>query len=187
MTRPMPQNTRSEDIALRPVRASEDAAALAAIYAEYVRGAWVSFEVEPPTPTEMQSRAEAILARGLPYLVAERVSSGAILGYVYASPYRPRAAYQSSVENSIYLDASAHRQGVGTALMDALVEACKALDLKTMVAIVGLDPSCDVSDNQSVRFHQNYGFKFVGVLENIGHKFGRWTGTAMLTLSLTDD
>lgn len=174
------------DFQIRPVAPHADSTALSAIYSGYVRETWVSFEVEPPTPTEMQSRIQAILDRNLPYLVAED-ASGTVIGYAYASPYRPRTAYQFSVENSIYLAPEAQGKGIAKALLDAVVLRCQALDIKTMIAIVGLDPDIPTDHNQSVRFHRKYGFQFVGVLDNIGQKFGRWTGTAVLLLNLQED
>jgi len=168
---------------IRPVDPDKDSQPIATIYSRYVLEAWVSFEVVPPLAEEMYTRAQSLLDRGLPYLVAED-ENGDLLGYAYASPYRPRTAYQYSVENSIYLSETAQGQGVARALMDALVERCQAQNLKTMIAIVGLNPDLPVDQNQSVRFHQKYGFSLVGVLDNIGHKFGRWTGTAVLLLDL---
>ena len=168
---------------IRTVEPDKDSQHIATIYSSYVLEAWVSFEVEPPSAEEMRKRAQSLLDRGLPYLVAED-ENGVLLGYAYASPYRPRAAYQYSVENSIYLCESAQGKGVAKALLDELVHRCQKLSLKTMIAIVGLNPDLPVDQNQSVRFHQKYGFSFVGVLENIGHKFGRWTGTAVLLLDL---
>ena len=171
---------------IRLVDPVQDSEHLATIYSRYVREAWVSFEVEPPTAEDMKTRAQTVLDRGLPYLIAED-SSGAVLGYAYASPYRARTAYQFSVENSIYLAEHAHGKGVAQGLMNALVEHCQAMKLKTMIAIVGLNPDVPVEQNQSVRFHQKFGFSFVGVLDNIGHKFGRWTGTAVLVMDLQSD
>jgi len=169
---------------LRPVDPIQDAEALSSIYGRYVREAWVSFEVIPPPPEAMQERARAILEQRLPYVVAEN-NDGGLLGYAYASPYRARAAYQYSVENSIYLAPEAQGRGVAKALMDEVVKRCKDRELKTMIAVVGLDPNVPTDQNQSVRFHLKYGFKSIGVLENIGHKFGQWTGTAVLQLDLS--
>lgn len=173
------------DFILRPIEPETDGAALAEIYAPSVLKAWVSFEVDPPSADEMTSRAQAILSRGLPYVVAQD-PSGTIVGYAYASPYRSRPAYRHSVESSIYLAASAQGTGLAHRLMESLVLDCRRQGLKTMVAIVGLNPDIAVTDNQSVRFHQKFGFRLLGVLENIGHKFGQWTGTAVLQLSLDE-
>jgi len=171
---------------LRPINLDNtDPAALAAIYEPYVLSAWVSFEVEPPSAQEMARRAQSILDLGLPYVVAQD-QTGDVVGYAYASQYRPRPAYRNSVESSIYLSERAQGQGLARALMDALIADCTAKNYKTMVAVVGLNPDLDLDDNQSVRFHQKYGFQPVGVLKNIGHKFGRWTDTALFQLPLTD-
>ena len=174
------------DFSLRPVAPDKDCEVLAAIYEPYVLEAWVSFEVVPPAPSEMKARAESILERGLPYVVAED-SSGQVVGYAYAGPYRARTAYRNSVESSIYLAASAHGKGLAKQLMESLIEACKAKKLKTLVAIVGLNPNVPLEDNQSIRFHKKFGFRFLGVLEDIGHKFGQWTGTAIFQLPLDNE
>jgi L-amino acid N-acyltransferase YncA len=173
------------DFRIRPAAPYPDSAALSAIYSRYVQQSWVSFEVESPTAEDMAIRMQVVMEQGLPYLVAED-AKGIVLGYAYALPYRPRTAYQFSVEHSIYLAPEAQGKGVAKALMDAVVAHCKALKKKTMIAIVGLNPDIPTEHNQSVRFHQKYGFKFVGVLDNIGQKFGRWTGTAVLLLDLQE-
>jgi len=95
----------------------DDAAAILAIYAPIVRETAISFEVEPPTEAEMQARIIQTL-QYLPWLVCER--HGAVVGYVYASPHRPRAAYQWSVDVTVYIHAQARRTGMGRALYTAL-------------------------------------------------------------------
>src|ERR1700738_3222449 len=92
-----------------------DIPAITRIYAHAVQHGTASFELEPPDEAEMTRRQKALLDGGFPYLVA--AGDGAVLGYAYAGPYRARPAYRFSVENSIYVAASAHRRGVGRALM----------------------------------------------------------------------
>ena len=74
-------------------------------------------------------------AKRMPHLVAER--DGRVLGYAYAGNWRPRPAYKFSVEDSIYIDKDAVGQGVGKALLPALIEQCAALGKKQMVAVIG--------------------------------------------------
>ena len=86
---------------LRDAR-DDDMGAIQAIYAHHVLHGTASFEEEPPPLAEMQRRRADVLARGLPYLVAE--IDGRVAGYSYATPYRARSAYRFSIENSVYVD-----------------------------------------------------------------------------------
>jgi len=161
------------------VRGSVDAdvASIAAIYAHHVLHGTASFEAEAPSAAEMGQRRADILARGLPYLVAER--DGAILGYAYAGPYRPRAAYRHTVEDSIYLRADAIGQGIGRRLLHELVVRCEALGLRQMIAVVG-----DSASVASIRLHESLGFRILGVLRSVGHKHGRWLDSVLLQRAL---
>ena len=169
---------------LRPVNPARDADALAAIYAPFVLKTFISFEEVPPTPAEMQARAEAVLDKGLPYLVAEDARTGRIIGFAYASPYRPRSAYRFSVESSIYVHPDAQGLGLGRRLMDVVTDRCRELGMKTMLAVASLDPDIAIEDNPSVRFHRGYGFEQVGFFTDIGRKFGKWAPTALFQLAL---
>src|SRR5579885_2960052 len=107
---------------IRPA-APSDIAAITAIYAHSVRTGTASFELEPPRETEMARRMQALIDGGYPYIVAEL--DGAIAGYAYAGPYRPRPAYRYTVEDSIYVAPTAHRRGIGRILLDRLVTECE--------------------------------------------------------------
>lgn len=89
--------------------ADSDLAAIQAIYAHHVEHGFGSFEEVPPSLAEMAERRSGVLARGLPYLAAQ--SEGAVLGYAYASAFRPRAAYRYSLEDSIYVAPDAAGRG----------------------------------------------------------------------------
>ena len=154
------------------------------IYAHHVRTGLGSFEEVPPDLAEMRRRRDEILARGLPYLVAElddpAIPDG-IGGYAYAGAYRTRSAYRYSVEDSIYTAAEAHRRGVGRALLDELVQRCTALGYRQMIAVIG-----DSANYGSIGVHEAAGFKQVALMPAIGLKFGRWVDGVIMQRPLGD-
>jgi|SRR5436309_3122526 len=161
------------------IRVSSDAdvAAITEIYAHHVRHGTASFEIDPPDVEEMGRRRLAIEARGLPYIVAE--SDNVVVGYAYAGPYRSRVAYRFTVENSIYVHPGHLGRGVGRALLSKLIDACQECGCRQMVAIIG-----DSSNVASVRLHEKFGFRHVGVLQAVGFKFERWLDTVLMQRSL---
>lgn len=161
---------------VRPATA-EDIAAIAAIYGHHVLHGTASFETEPPGAGEMARRRAALLEAGYPYLVAER--EGEVLGYAYASAYRPRAAYRDTVENSVYLRADVIGHGIGSLLLAALVAACEARGYRQMIAVVG-----GSANAASIRLHERHGFRLVGTLRSVGHKHGQWLDTVLLQRTL---
>jgi phosphinothricin acetyltransferase len=165
-------------IPIRPAIAA-DIPAIAAIYAHAVLHGTASWELEPPDITEMARRREAILAGGYPYLAAER--DGMLLGYAYAGAYRPRPAYRATVENSIYLAPAAQGQGVGSALLAALIEACAARGFRQMIAVIGDGTGASLG---SRRLHERAGFRLIGVAEKVGFKHGRWLDQMLMQKAL---
>jgi phosphinothricin acetyltransferase len=161
------------------IRASAptDVHAIAAIYAHHVRNGLASFEVVPPDDAEIARRRESILARGLPFLVAEL--DRRIAGYAYAAPYRDRPAYRYTLEDSVYIDPSAARQGVGRALLDALVVAATALGYRQMIAVIG-----DSANTASIGLHEACGFVRTGLLPSVGFKLGRWVDSVLMQRAL---
>ncbi|MEE1656674.1 GNAT family N-acetyltransferase [Microvirga sp. CF3062] len=150
-----------------------DLPAITAIYAHAVTHGTASFELDPPSQAEMARRRDAILEGGYPYLVAEQ--GGKLLGYAYAGAYRTRPAYRSTVEDSIYVAPSAQGQGVGRALLVALIEQCEALDFRLMVAVIG-----DEESHGSIALHRSHGFEPVGIFKGVGYKHGRWLSTVLM-------
>lgn len=147
------------------------------IYTPYVLHGLATFEEEPPVIEEMVRRHASIITAGLPYLVAsvhERV-----VGYAYATSYRPRPAYRHTVENSVYVTQAVHRRGIGTALLTALVARCDTGPWRQMVAVIG-----DSANHGSIALHRRAGFTEVGTLEAVGFKHGRWVDTVLMQRAL---
>ncbi|MEJ0020279.1 MAG: N-acetyltransferase family protein [Acetobacteraceae bacterium] len=157
---------------IRPAE-DRDVAAIAAIYRHHVLHGSASFETEPPPLEEMRRRHATLLQQGYPYLVAER--DGLVVGYAYASAYRPRAAYRDTVENSVYLRTDCIGRGVGSQLLAVLIGACTERGFRQMVAVVG-----DSGNAPSIRLHERHGFRLVGTLHAVGYKRGRWLDTVLL-------
>lgn len=150
---------------VRPSR-DEDVPVLAAIYAHSVMTESASWEYDPPSEDEFRRRRTAILAHPYPYLVAE--SDGEPVGYAYASSYRARIGYRHTVECSVYISQMQRGKGVGTALLLALIEQCRAAGFRQMLAVIG-----DSANLASIRLHSACGFVHVGTFRGIGEKFGR--------------
>ena len=126
---------------------------------------------------EFQRRYESVRDHGLPYLVAEL--EGAVRGYAYAAPYHRRPAYRHAVENSVYVDQNAVVRGLGTALLDGLIQACTKAGLRQMVAIIG-----ETANKASIRLHERAGFHHVGTLRSVGFKHGQWLDTVLMQRTL---
>ncbi|MCG6205709.1 N-acetyltransferase family protein [Rhodopseudomonas sp. HC1] len=166
------------DLIIRPT-VSADLPAITAIYDEAVRTGTATFELTPPGLAEMTRRFETLTGGGFPYLAA--LLDGAVCGYAYAGPYRPRPAYRFTVENSVYLAPAAQRRGVGTALLNELIAQCEARGFRQMIAVIG-----DSANAGSVGVHRKTGFELIGVHRNVGLKFGRWLDTVMMQRALGD-
>jgi len=145
-----------------------DAPAVAAIYGHHVLTGLGTFEEVPPSDAEIAGRIAAVLARGLPYLVAVD-EAGAVIGFAYAAPFRPRAAYRYTVEDSVYIDPAHLGRGVGKALVAAVIAACEALGLRQMIAVIG-----DTGNAGSIGLHRSLGFEHQGIGKSLGYKHGRW-------------
>ena len=157
------------------VRAStaEDAQALADIYGHHVLHGLASFEEVPPTAEDMAGRRAAVVALGLPYLVAEE--DGKVLGYAYAGPFRPRAAYRYTVEDSVYVAPDAIGKGVGRAVLTEVLKACEALGVRQVMAVIG-----DSNNAGSIGLHTALGFEPAGICRSVGFKHGQWVDTVWM-------
>ena len=162
--------------AIRPCE-EDDVASITAIYAHHVLHGLASFEIVPPSESDMRQRRLEIIGQGFPYLVAEH--AGDVVGYAYASPYRLRPAYRYTVENSVYLHAAWTGRGIGGQLMSALLAECEARGLRQIVAVIG-----DSANKASIDLHRRLGFSMVGTIRSAGFKFGRWVDTVLMQRAL---
>lgn len=150
---------------------------IAAIYAPYVTGSAISFEIAPPDADTMAQRIGKILAVW-PWLVYER--EGEVLGYAYGSEHRTRAAYRWDVDVSAYVHPQAHRQGVGRALYTALFDILRLQGFYNAMAGIALP------NPASVGLHEAMGFRPVGVYPKAGYKLGRWHDVGWWQLALRE-
>jgi len=165
------------EVRIRPA-VSADVARIAEIYAEAVRNGTASYELDPPSPEEMQARFSLLSQGGFPYLVA--AARDGIAGYAYAGPFRPRPAYRFIVEDSIYVAPEATGKGLGRMLLERLLVEARTLGFRQMVAVIG-DGS---PASPSVRLHESLGFRQSGVLRGSGYKHGKWLDTVFVQIEM---
>jgi L-amino acid N-acyltransferase YncA len=161
---------------IRPSR-DEDVARITAIYAHHVLHGTGTFETTPPTEADMAARRADVLAKGLPYLVAE--DGGELLGFAYCQWFKPRPAYRFSAEDSIYLHPGAAGKGIGKQLLAALAEQAEAVGIRKLIAVIG-----DSGNAGSIGVHRALGFTPVGQFTSCGWKFGRWLDIVLMEKSL---
>jgi phosphinothricin acetyltransferase len=155
-----------------------DGAACARIYAPYVEGTAVSFEIDPPDAETMADRIAAAADR-YAWLVLE--IDGRIVGYAYAGAYHLRAAYRWACEVSVYVETGRRRTGAGRALYEELFSRLVARGYRTAVA------GMTVPNPASAGLHHVMGFRDVGTYQRIGYKHGAWHDVAWLQRPLVDD
>ncbi len=161
---------------IRPSR-DPDLTAITAIYRHHVLNGTGTFETIPPTESEMANRRMEVLAKGLPWLVAEE--NGEVAGYAYCQWFKPRPAYRFSAEDSIYLRPDAAGKGMGKKLLAELAGAAQAAGIRKLMAVIG-----DSANAGSVGVHRAVGFTPVGTLTSCGWKFGRWLDIVLMEKSL---
>jgi L-amino acid N-acyltransferase YncA len=154
----------ASQLVVRPADPDRDAAACAAIYAPYVTGTAITFELEEPDAAEFARRI-ARYAASHAWLVAER--DGELLGYAYASPHRERAAYATSCDVGVYCAMAACGQGLGRALYGELLPLLAPRYHAAFAGIALPNPA-------SVRLHEAFGFTPLGIYREVGRKLGAW-------------
>ena len=154
-------------VTIRPMREA-DAGRVLAVYQAGIDGGQASFETEAPTWEEFD-QAKLPLHRH----VAE-ADTGDLLGWVAAIPTSSRCVYAGVVEHSIYVDPAAHGQGIGGALLHALIGSTESAGIWTVQS--GVFPE----NTASLRLHERAGFRVVGTRERVGRHHGRWRDVVLI-------
>jgi phosphinothricin acetyltransferase len=167
------------DLILRPCF-EQDLWQVQLIYAHHVMTGTGTFEITPPDLEEMQARWRTIVASGWPFLVAARSSDVLrVIGYAYAQQFRMREAYARTFENSIYVAPGQERKGVGVALLATLLHELQSMDIREVIAVIG-----DSDNHASIRLHEKLGYRKVGVMREVGEKFGKALDVVIMQASL---
>lgn len=164
------------NLLIRPVQPA-DITTIHTIYSHNVAHGTASWELTPPDESEMRRRIQGVLDQGYPYFVGE--IDGRVVGYSYASSYRPRPGYRFTVEDSIYVDEAYQRRGIARRLLSTVIESCGERGFRQMIAVIG-----DSENLSSIELHRALGFTQVALLPAIGFKFGRWLDSVMMQKTL---
>lgn len=152
----------------------EDAPAICDIYRHYVLNTAITFDLEAPTVEELRAKIEHI-EEDYPYLVAE--DDTGVVGFSYASAFRPRAAYVHAIETSVYMHADFKGRGAGRRLYSALEAILRLQHVYTANACISyVDPADEYSPTTSRLFHERMGYTQCAHIPNCGRKFDRWYG-----------
>lgn len=155
--------------------AGDDAGRITEIYNQYILETTTSFETHPLSVEDMAEQIAGISAE-FPYFVAEENSK--VAGYCYAHKWKERAAYGKTLETTIYLSPESKGKGIGTMLMERLIDECRTRGYHVLIA-------CITAENaESCRFHEHLGFLKVSHFHQVGKKFGRWLDVADYELLL---
>ncbi|MCG8441313.1 MAG: N-acetyltransferase family protein [Caulobacterales bacterium] len=144
-----------------------DLPAILDIYNHYVRETSITFDLEEATPASRAGWMERFSEAG-PHQLLVAEADGAVAGFAYSTPFRARPAYDVTVETTVYVRAAGVRRGVGRRLYETLFARLAGERLHRAVAGVTLP------NEASVAFHRAMGFEEVGVLTEVGRKFGRY-------------
>lgn len=150
----------------------DDAKEILDIYKYYITDTAITFEYDVPTVEEFKGRISKTLEK-YPYIVCEL--DGKIVGYAYVSAFKERAAYDWSVETSIYVDKDCKGKGIGKQLYSVLEDICREMNIKNVNACIAYPGVVDqYLDFNSIDFHHHLGYEDVGIFHNCAYKFGTW-------------
>jgi L-amino acid N-acyltransferase YncA len=158
-----------------------DAPALVDTYNHYIQTSTVTFDLDPWSAEDMAHKIHAVVNLRMPFIVAER--EGEIVGYGYLSTWREKCAYETTMENTLYLRDSARGAGIGRLLLDELMRRGAEVGVREVIAVIA--NTADAAP--SIRLHENAGFARVGEMDRVGRKFDEWIGVVMMQKSLADD
>jgi phosphinothricin acetyltransferase len=164
-------------LVIRPSRES-DVEAMLAIYRRHIRHGVEDGVADSGVPEagDLRDRRKNLESRRLPHLVA--VESGTVLGYAYVVLFRKRPAYRFTVKHSIYVHQDHIGGGVGSALMQGMIDACAAAGFRRMIGYI------DADNAASLGLHAKFGFTRCGLLPGVAYRYGRWADTVLVERSL---
>src|SRR5271155_3050119 len=160
----------------------EDASQVHCIFTHYVLNSVATYYNDPPAVDHFKAKIErSVTDERFPFYVAVQ-NDNTILGYVYGSEYRVLAGYNRTIEDSIFIHPDHQQCGLGKMLLGALIDECKRLEYRRMIAVFG---SGRDELPATFKLHEDFGFKEVGRLTGVGEKFGKILDTPILQLDLT--
>jgi L-amino acid N-acyltransferase YncA len=142
-----------------------DAARIAEIYNYYIEETIITFEYDRVSENDIRQRIEKIQKKGFPYFVYEK--EGEIIGYAYLNNWRERAAYDITLETSVYLDHNLIGSGIGSILYQELIDRARKIDIHSLIGVVSLP------NEQSQKLHRKFNFDLIGNFRESGVKFGK--------------
>ena len=154
----------------------DDAKVITDILNHYIVNSTALYDYHNRTTEQQQAIFDEKLKKGFPVIVA--AINDKIAGFGYYSEFRFREAYKFTVEHSVYVAADAHGKGIGKMVLQELIALAKEQKLHTMVAVI------DSENQNSIRFHEQFGFEIVGNIKESGFKFDRWLHSIILQLIL---
>lgn len=158
-----------------------DVGAMLDIYNHYVRTSTVTFDLDPWSATDMTHKIETVEDLGMPFIVAEL--EGDVVGYGYLSTWREKCAYETTMENTLYIRESSRGAGIGRLLLDELLRLGAESGVREVIAVIANTADAE----PSIRLHEKAGFVRVGEMDRVGRKFNEWVGVVMMQKSLAHD
>jgi phosphinothricin acetyltransferase len=175
--KPAPKPESPFDFTIRDVTPA-DLPSVREIYNHYVMNSTVTFDETAMSLAALRRKYAKMQEKKMPFIVAEN-PAGQLLGYAYVYPWKEKAAYRYTVENSIYLGPASTGKGLGKDLLAALIEKCREAGIKEIIAVIA-----DKGAEASIAMHANFGFKEIGHMGKVGFKFDRWLGTVLMQKSI---
>jgi phosphinothricin acetyltransferase len=158
----------------------EDAEAIREIYNHEVTTATSTFDLVPRSLDDQQRWLQVRSGAFAAIVAVDEASTdgGGVAGFASLSPYKDRAAYSTTVEDSVYVARHAHGRGVGTLLLTRLLEIARASGFHAVMARI------EAGGAASRALHSKCGFQLVGIEREVGRKFNRWLDVAVMQLLL---